>query len=170
LSPIAAKAGSEIASAVEAVFNTAQGASGAAAAPNAPVLRTLTIELAPPDTGRIVVRMKLDRGALSVTLEASPSSAAQALVNDRDKLERMLAAKGYAIDQVAIQIAPTTPLVPIGPAPHHASPQAAPTFDPGGGSQGQSHARDTGQSGSDDQDPPFAKVSPASRSDRGIYL
>ncbi|HML27324.1 MAG TPA: flagellar hook-length control protein FliK [Hyphomicrobium sp.] len=71
-------------------------------ATSAPVLRTLDLTLSPPDLGAVKLRMSLSSNSLTIEAEASKSSTAKLLNDDRPNLERGLKDAGYDISSLKI--------------------------------------------------------------------
>lgn len=71
-------------------------------ATSAPVLKTLDLTLSPPDLGAVKLRMSLSSNSLTIEAEASKSSTAKLLNDDRPNLERGLKDAGYDISSLKI--------------------------------------------------------------------
>jgi flagellar hook-length control protein FliK len=68
----------------------------------APVLRTLDLTLSPPDLGSVTLHLSLKSNSLSIEAEASKTSTAKLLSDDRTNLERGLRDAGYDVSSVKI--------------------------------------------------------------------
>ncbi len=69
----------------------------------ASLLRTVSIELDPPELGKLVIEIDLRDRELKVRISVSDSSTAVQLKDDQDSLSTALRAAGYSIDNVLVQ-------------------------------------------------------------------
>ncbi len=67
-----------------------------------PVLRTLDLTLSPPDLGTVKLHLSLTSNSLAIEAEASKSSTAKILSDDRGTLERGLKDAGYDLSSLKI--------------------------------------------------------------------
>jgi hypothetical protein len=81
------------------------GAMLAAAQPSLSVVKTLDLQLEPPDLGTVNVKLNLSDGGLEVEVQASQSATRDLLEKDKQELTDRLADTGYAVTSVDISLA-----------------------------------------------------------------
>ncbi len=86
----------------------AQAANAAAPLPEATAARpaalhSLTIQLQPAELGRVLARMTINDGQLTVAVQVETSEAHQRISTDRDILSNALRSAGYEVDRIIVQ-------------------------------------------------------------------
>lgn len=123
------------------------------AAPSGTPVKSLELTLLPDQLGPIAVRMRLENGALTISMKAHSHDDTAALVVEREAIEDSLRKSGHAIDAITVSIAPEPA---AGPGDSGPSQQA--THQGGGDAGGgRSEATGAGTRDRDGQRPPSAQ-------------
>ncbi|MDR3407191.1 MAG: flagellar hook-length control protein FliK [Methylovirgula sp.] len=115
----------------------------AAAQPSSSAVKTLDLQLEPPDLGTVNVKLNLSDGGLEVEVQTSQSTTRDLLEKDKQELTNRLTGTGYTITGIDVSLA----------APSSAASSFADQSAAGQGSSGQtSGGSGQGYSGSQAQD------------------
>ncbi len=100
----------QLTSAMLTTLGTAQTQAANAAAPlpeataaRPAALHSLTIQLQPAELGRVLARMTINDGQLTVAVQVETSEAHQRISTDRDILSNALRSAGYEVDRIIVQ-------------------------------------------------------------------
>ncbi len=78
------------------------------AAPARPAaLHSLTIQLQPAELGRVLARLTISDGQLTVAVQVETTEAHQRISTDRDILSNALRSAGYEVDRITVQQVPS---------------------------------------------------------------
>jgi chemotaxis protein MotD len=162
---------------------TETNAPSTAPASSGSMVKQLEMTLQPGDIGPVSVRMRLENGALTVTVTTASREVAAALARERSSIEEMLRKSGHTVEAVTVSLAADASMPLAAPAPSGGSQQqgGAQLSDPRGQSlEFSAGARDhdgrrgsphDGRNGSRREDRPASEtVSPATRRGSGIYV
>lgn len=122
------------------------------AVPSGAPVKSLDLTLQPDQLGPIAVRMRLENGALTISMKAHNHGDTAALVVEREAIEDSLRKSGHAIDAITVSIAAE----PVS-RPAESGPSQQATYQGGGDvGGGRSEAMGTGGRDRDGQRPPSA--------------